>query len=131
MSKEKSKNTLNDASFSAYGCHLKAKNINKLKIFYRDVIGLGDPLIDSNFWVEFDLPNNGILVLEQSNNVNPKNNKQDVSCLLISDNFELVLKTLKARKITPHRPSVEIPGRSCISITDPENNVITVISGKK
>ena len=117
--------------FQGHGCHIKVNNINSLKVFYRDIIGLGNPLVDSNFWVEFPLPQNGLLVLEQVNNVVPEENKQDVCCLLVSDDFEGVLKRLEEKQINPLRPSIEIPGRESLSITDPEYNVITVLSALK
>ena len=118
-------------SFSGHGCHLKVNNINSLKVFYRDIVGLGNPLVDSNFWVEFPLPQNGLLILEQVNNVIPEDNKQDVSCVLISDDFEAVLQRMKDNQISPIRPSIEIPGRDCVSISDPEFNVITLLSASK
>ena len=35
------------------GVVIKVKNLTRSKAFYRDILGLGDPVMDSNFRVEF------------------------------------------------------------------------------
>ncbi len=111
-----------------YGCLLKVKDIAKVKAFYRDILELVQPLVDSNFWVEFQLPGNGILVLEQSSSVVPGKNRQDVSCLIVVDDLELRLKALESRKVKPIRSGVEVPGCKTATVTDPEGNLITLYS---
>ncbi len=36
-----------------FGIVIKVKNLTACKAFYRDILGLGDPVEDSNFQVEF------------------------------------------------------------------------------
>jgi catechol-2,3-dioxygenase len=114
-----------------YGCLLRVSDLNKVRTFYRDVLELGDPIVDSNFWLEFGLPGNGILAIEQCNTVCPDENRQDVSCLIEVDHFELRMKTLEARSVKPIRPSRELPGLETATVSDPEGNMITLYSRKK
>ena len=48
-----------------FGIIIKVKNIDICRSFYRDILELGAPVMDSNFWVEFKLPCSFTLVLEK------------------------------------------------------------------
>lgn len=111
-----------------YGCLVKVRDLGKVKPFYQDVLELGEPLVDSNFWVEFRLPGNGLLVLEQSSVVRPGENKQDVSCLLGVSQFDQRLRALEERHIRPVRPAQTLPGRKTATLVDPEGNLVTLYS---
>lgn len=47
------------------GIVIKVSNIEITRAFYRDVLKLGPPVMDSNFWVEFQLPCGSSLYLEK------------------------------------------------------------------
>lgn len=49
-----------------FGVMIKVQNMDACRHFYRTLLNLGEPSTDSNIWVEFDLPNGGILVLEKT-----------------------------------------------------------------
>lgn len=51
---------------SLFGVVIKVKNLELCKAFYRDILDLGQPLMDSNFWVEFKLTPMGSLFLEKA-----------------------------------------------------------------
>ena len=38
---------------TAFGIVIRVKNLTSCKAFYRDILNLGDPVLDSNFRVEF------------------------------------------------------------------------------
>ncbi len=44
---------------------IKVINLDICRSFYRDILNLGEPALNSNFWVEFKLPCNFTLVLEK------------------------------------------------------------------
>ena len=117
-----------DDTNAIYGTLIRVKEINKLKNFQRDVIGLGDPVVDSNFWVEFKLAGNGLLVLEQGTNMSSSSKTSHLSCLIYVSDFELTMKTLKSRELKPELPAQEIPGRVTATVMDPEGNLITIYS---
>lgn len=49
---------------SLYGIVVKVENLDLCRVFYRDILELGPPISDSNFWVEFRLQQDVSLVLE-------------------------------------------------------------------
>ena len=48
------------------GLVIKVKNLTSCKAFYRDILELGNPVLDSNFRVEFQCGNSFSLVLEKT-----------------------------------------------------------------
>jgi len=48
-----------------FGVVIKVENLEMTRSFYRDILKLGDPVMDSNFWVEFRLPGDFSLFLEK------------------------------------------------------------------
>jgi hypothetical protein len=48
-----------------HGLVIKVENMKVARIFYRDILNLGPPIMDSNFWVEFKLGSCASLILEQ------------------------------------------------------------------
>jgi len=53
---------------SFFAVAIKVENIDICRSFYRDILDLGNPTIDSNFWVEFNLPGGFTLILEKKEN---------------------------------------------------------------
>ncbi len=47
------------------GIVVKVSNLEISRAFYRDILQLGTPVMDSNFWVEFNLPCGTSLYLEK------------------------------------------------------------------
>lgn len=45
---------------------LSVTDIAAERAFYRDIVGLGEPVVDSNVWVEFKLDENASFCLEQA-----------------------------------------------------------------
>lgn len=111
-----------------YGCLVRVGDINRVRAFYRDTLELGDPIVDSNFWLEFKLPGAGILAIEQSNSALTNENRQDVSVLLQVDDIDTVVKKMKSKAVLPMLPAREIPGRTTVTVRDPEGNLITFYS---
>ena len=48
------------------GVVVRVENLNVARAFYRDILELGAPIMDSTFWVEFKLGDSAALVLEQA-----------------------------------------------------------------
>ena len=51
---------------SLFGVVIQVSNLELCRAFYRDVLGLGAPVMDSSFWVEFRLDSQSSLFLEKS-----------------------------------------------------------------
>ena len=52
--------------FSRFGLLIRVNDLPVCRSFYRDMLHLGDPVLDSAFTVEFALPGQMILRLEQN-----------------------------------------------------------------
>ena len=51
---------------SMFGVIIKVNDLDNCRIFYRDILNLGEPLIDSSFAVQFALAENLTLTLEKN-----------------------------------------------------------------
>ena len=109
-----------------YGVVIQVHDLTQVKAFYRDVLKLTGPTVDSTFWVEFALPGNGIVALEKCENVVPTARKREISWVLHVDDFEEKVKDLRDRNVPEVRPSLDIPGKRCHTFADPEGNPFTV-----
>lgn len=47
-----------------FGVVVRVHNLDVCRDFYRNVLNLGDPVMDSNCWVEFELQDHSALCLE-------------------------------------------------------------------
>jgi len=48
-----------------HGIVIRVENLEICRAFYRDILQLGNPVMDSNFWVEFKLRDESSLFLEK------------------------------------------------------------------
>ena len=48
------------------GVLIRVANLDQQRIFYRELLMLGNPLVDSAFWVEFAAPDGTRIILEKS-----------------------------------------------------------------
>lgn len=99
------------------------KNLTVCKAFYRDILELGDPVLDSSFRVEFKAGDSFSLILEKSPFDVPLSPAGRTSWLLNSGNAEKIRERM-------HRCGYPVPGRTCLEkagkalcrFTDPEGN---------
>ena len=49
-----------------FGIVIRTSDMQKSRLFFRNVLMLGEPEMDSNFWLEFALPGGGYLFVEAS-----------------------------------------------------------------
>ena len=68
---------------SLFGVIIKVNDINLCRRFYRDILNLGDPVVDSSFCVEFQVSKDFSLTLEKRyKHENDDFFKSDHYCLL-------------------------------------------------
>ena len=107
---------------SLYGVIIKVENIDVCRSFYRDVLELGAPIIDSNFWVEFKLQEDVSVVLEQAaegEKISPGRDR--VSWLYRVEHIEEMLAKLKEHGHHPHSEEERL-GDKVYQYLDPEGN---------
>jgi predicted enzyme related to lactoylglutathione lyase len=102
------------------------QEIGKMKAFYKDVLKLGEPVVDSNFWIEFRVCGNGVLILEQSGNVVKSKVKHGQSWLMPVADFNATVAHYKEMEVWQVRPPVEVPGYRTATYADPEGNTFTI-----
>lgn len=115
------------SSLPRYGVLLQVKDIGHVRAFYRDVLNLGDPLLDSNYYAEFATPGGGLLVLQQCDYAN-EDKGSDTAWLFFAEDPEPILKRLESKGVAPVQPPRAVPGRRCVTFADPEGNLFTVYS---
>ena len=117
---------------SFYGVIIKVQNLDVCRSFYRDVIGLGAPSIDSNFWVEFKLQDDVALVLELINSAEkPSETRGRTSWLYKVADLDAMVAKLKEHGYEPFEGEQERLGYRVFVFSDPEGNLIYLFSGKE
>lgn len=116
---------------SFYGVIVKVENLDVCRSFYRDIIGLGVPVMDSNFWVEFKLQDDVSLVLEQAiEGERLPVGRGRVSWLYRVNDIETVLERLREHGYEPYASEQERLGYRVFMFFDPEGNPFHLYSGK-
>ena len=116
---------------SVYGVVIKVENLSLCRAFYRDVLQLGPPVMDSNFWVEFKLDNGSSLVLEgvsQGDKLPP--GKGRIAWLCKVSDLRGVVTTLKEKGFEPVASEEEQGGIRVIQYCDPEGNPFYLCASK-
>ena len=110
-----------------YGIALKVRNLELTRSFYRDVLELGAPVIDSNFWVEFKLGEGVPLILEKAleDEVIPDSSGR-ISWIFKTDEIEPVVARLKLFGYDPKCEAIERIGLKVYEFRDPEGNPFLV-----
>ncbi|HBC89397.1 MAG TPA: hypothetical protein DCZ94_20850 [Lentisphaeria bacterium] len=116
---------------SLYGVIIKVENIDVCRSFYRDVLELGAPVIDSNFWIEFKLQDNVSLVLEQAAEGEKLPPGRDrISWLYRIEAIDDMLAKLKEHGHQPHAEDERL-GYKVYQFLDPEGNPFYLYSAKE
>ena len=115
----------------SFGIVIKVKNLTSCKAFYRDVLGLGSPVLDSNFRVEFQFGDSFCLTLEKS----PFDAVLPPASGRIAWLFDADAETIRSRLdvygyTVPALPDAEKKGETFCRFADPEGNPFYVTSGK-
>lgn len=104
-----------------YSLVLRVRDMQKCRAFYRDILGLGAPLLDSPFWVEFQISDGGKLCLEA---IDPKTviARQESSPVWMLEAEEELAVQLAAYRL-PEQKTPTIIGYAVTAYSDPEGNV--------
>ena len=106
-----------------HGIVVKVENLELCRVFYRDILSLGEPIIDSNFWVEFRIGEGVSLVLEKvdaSERLSVR--KGRISWLYHVDDLNKTISLLKKHGTEPLAEKEERIGYRVIKFSDPEGN---------
>jgi len=114
---------------SLYGVIVKVENLNACRSFYRDILNLGAPVMDSNFWVEFKISESASLILEQAlTGEKLPAGRSRISWLCTVDNMKENLERLKKNGYEPLED--ERIGIKVFKFCDPEGNPFSICENK-
>ena len=112
-----------------YSLVLRVRDMQKCRVFYRDTLALGTPVLDSSFWVEFQMCDGGKLCLEA---IDPKTvlARQESSPVWMMEADEELIEQLAAYRL-PQQKTPTILGYSVTAFHDPEGNVFYLTLSNK
>lgn len=105
------------------GVLIRVANLDMQRIFYRELLMLGDPVVDSAFWVEFSAPDGTRIILEKSEAAYLEHEVSATTLVLATPLQEKIRKELELHNypITPGEKAH--PGEVFYRGQDPEGNV--------
>ena len=111
---------------------IKVQNLNICRAFYRELLELGAPVMDSNFWVEFKMGKSASLILEQivTGEMVPEGRGR-ISWLCMVEDFEKMTDKLKDNGYDPINEEVDLLGMKTLQFCDPEGNPFIICERKK
>lgn len=108
---------------SLYGVIIKVENLNASRSFYRDVLDLGAPVMDSNFWVEFKINCSSSLILEEAaQGEKLPAGRGRISWACSVKNLETVVARLEKNGFKPVAEEETRLGMKILKYCDPEGN---------
>lgn len=106
---------------------LLVENIDVCRYFYRETLGLGEPVTDSAFQVVFALNENSSLVLERCGAAFLEHASSACRFTLKPENPAEFIRHLQEADLTVN-DGFDRSGRKILYITDPEGNVIQILA---
>jgi catechol-2,3-dioxygenase len=114
---------------SLFGVIIKVRNLDICRSFYRDVLNLGEPALDSNSWIEFKMPGNFTLALEKVMKIDyGRGSTQNVVWGYKIDDIEVIRTRLKEYGYYINVDSSHRVGLDFFTCRDPEGNLFYLIS---
>jgi catechol 2,3-dioxygenase-like lactoylglutathione lyase family enzyme len=111
-----------------FGVVIEVENIVAARAFYRDILQLGDPVMDSNFWVEFRLPDGFSLFLKKVySSKKHTRGKNSVSWIYRVRNIGEIISRLELYGYGEIYEKSEEMGEPVYMFKDPEGNVFHLI----
>ena len=111
---------------------IKVQNLNICRAFYKDLLELGAPVMDSNFWVEFKLGDYASLILEQIITGEPvPEGRGRIAWLCAVNDYNEIIEQLKENGYDPLGEEEEHWGMKTLTFLDPEGNPFTICDEHK
>jgi predicted enzyme related to lactoylglutathione lyase len=108
-----------------YGIIINVDDLDRARIFYRETLLLGAPVLDSNHWVEFQLKNGLVLGVRQQHKAN-----QQKGCNTMWVYFTEDYNTIRQQLLDAGFPPLKIAsppvGLKSEIFSDPEGNRFTL-----
>ena len=114
-----------------FGVIIKVENIDICRSFYKEILGLGSPVMDSAFWVEFRLPGDFSLFLEKKEeNEKISEIAGRISWIYKVEDIDKILAKLKEYGYQSLSEETDRIGIRTYVFRDPEGNPFYLSSSK-
>ena len=111
---------------STCGVIIKVSDLNQCRMFYRDILGFGEPLLDSSFAVCFKLEGNFMLTLKKNQGAFLEHASSATSWFFECDDIEALSQKLQDSGFPGLFDSITFGALQYRKGRDPENNVFYV-----
>lgn len=105
------------------GVLIRVANLDQQRIFYRELLMLGNPVVDSAFWVEFSAPDGTRIILEKSEAAYLEHEVSATTLVLATPLQEKIRKELEIHNYPITADEKAHPGEVFYRGQDPEGNV--------
>jgi len=105
------------------GVLIRVKDINKQRAFYRELLKLGDPVVDSTFWVEFAAPDGSRIILEKSEAGYLEHITSATTLVLCTPHLKAIRQDLEDHNYPITDEEKVHPGEAFYRGQDPEGNI--------
>ena len=105
------------------GVLIRVADLNMQRVFYRDFLKLGDPVVDSAFWVEFCAPDGSRIILEKSEAAYLEHEVSATTLVLATPYQEDIRAELTSHNYPLTAEEKLHPGEAFYRGQDPEGNV--------
>lgn len=109
----------------SYGIIISVSDLDRARVFYRDTLDLGAPVVDSNHWIEFQM-GNGLVLGIRSQLKAEKIKDSSVMWVYYTTNFDDVKQRLQDANFEPLRISAPPVGLKSEIYADFEGNRFTL-----
>ena len=105
------------------GVLIRVADLDQQRIFYRELLMLGNPLVDSAFWVEFSAPDGTRIILEKSEAAYLEHEVSATTLVLSTPHLERIRTELELHNYPITADEKAHPGEVFYRGQDPEGNV--------
>ena len=105
------------------GVLIRVADLDQQRIFYRELLMLGNPLVDSAFWVEFAAPDGTRIILEKSEAAYLEHEVSATTLVLSTPHLEKIRAELALHNYQITAGEKAHPGEVFYRGQDPEGNV--------
>ena len=102
---------------------LRVRDLQKCRAFYRDTLLLGSPVLDTPFWVEFQMCESGKLCLESVQGERDAAHPDMAPVWMMEADEELLEHLTASGYRLPEQNTADVEGHPVTAFRDPEGNV--------
>ncbi len=108
------------------GVLIRVKALKEQRYFYREILMLGEPLADSDFWIEFAAPDGSRIILEKSEAPYLEHHNSATTLVLATPHLAEIRSRMLKHKYQLSEDLKLHPGEAFYRGEDPEGNIFYI-----